>query len=449
MSAEPLSVNSSRSSRSRRSSSSAGSTTEPQTVWYRNREFWFWAVTLLVMAAPWEDLLRGVGLDTAGRYFKFAFAAVTLIGFIKARPMRKAYLIGLWPFYGYLAYALVSSVLGGNIGLSLKELGATIALIASFAVAAYRLRPIDYCRALMLVMFVCCLLSLIVIFAMPSVGVSVATTEAGIDNIGGWHGIFPHKNLFGHIAAFLFGVMLLCGRDLFPFRVSWLAALAVGALCLVGAKSSTAIIIAVILPAFYIAAVKPEGALRFVSLSGVAVVFGTFILFRDQIVHGVLGLLGKNSNLSGRSDIWAECLDEFAQRPVFGHGFGYTKGDAFVSRLQMLFQVSYTHNQYLDVLLNVGILGVAIYLGVIGYACFLAWRSRLSGRTGDARAMLTVLLAGLVISGFSETSGGMLAQLLYGSIFGLTALAARARTEGRSRSSTHRQSASHDPDVPL
>jgi O-antigen ligase len=140
-----------------------------------------------------------------------------------------------------------------------------------------------------------------------------------------------------------------------------------------------------------------------------------------------LGALGKNSSLSGRTGIWQFAGNEIAQHPLFGQGFGATLSEDFRARLKGVFQVEYTHNQYLDVLVNTGIVGLALYGVMIGVAAYAAWRTYGSDRIAAGRNLLTVLLAGWAISAWSETSVGPLALSFFAAIFGLWGVATHAQ----------------------
>src|ERR1051325_5905584 len=67
--------------------------------------------------------------------------------------------------------------------------------------------------------------------------------------------------------------------------------------------------------------------------------------------------LGRDSTLTGRTDVWAAVLPAMRQQPLFGHGFGSFWTDA----RRELYEIPTAHNGYLDVMLELGLVGLAFY----------------------------------------------------------------------------------------
>jgi O-antigen ligase len=101
---------------------------------------------------------------------------------------------------------------------------------------------------------------------------------------------------------------------------------------------------------------------------------------------------------SGRAQAWGGAAEQAADRPVAGYGFG-TENQVYVDRFAASGSQS-PENSYLGVLLQLGVLGLAAFLGF----CFLVLRegSRVVRRTTGsersvAAASLAVFVAGLVL----------------------------------------------------
>lgn len=95
--------------------------------------------------------------------------------------------------------------------------------------------------------------------------------------------------------------------------------------------------------------------------------------------------LGDPTQLTGRVDLWYEVLGFVAQRPWLGWGF-----DAFWSPQRVLqiswalqWQINQAHNSYLEMVANLGIVGVALYILAIGSALIVSARSYVSGSEAD------------------------------------------------------------------
>ena len=68
-------------------------------------------------------------------------------------------------------------------------------------------------------------------------------------------------------------------------------------------------------------------------------------------------LLGRNSTLTGRTDVWAAVLPTMKRQPLLGYGFGSFWTDA----RRILYDIPTAHNGYLDILLELGAVGLAFY----------------------------------------------------------------------------------------
>lgn len=102
---------------------------------------------------------------------------------------------------------------------------------------------------------------------------------------------------------------------------------------------------------------------------------------------------------SGRRDAWESAARRGAQRPVAGFGFA-TESRAFVDRLYS-FQGGVPENSFIGVFLQLGVLGAALLVGLLGSLLAAAARA-LRTVERDARplaaACAAVLLAGLALA---------------------------------------------------
>jgi O-antigen ligase len=68
--------------------------------------------------------------------------------------------------------------------------------------------------------------------------------------------------------------------------------------------------------------------------------------------------LGRDNTLTGRTDVWMALLPAMEQHPLLGYGFGSFWTDA----TRELYEIPTAHNGYLDILLELGEAGLALYL---------------------------------------------------------------------------------------
>src|SRR5690606_16655332 len=147
--------------------------------------------------------------------------------------------------------------------------------------------------------------------------------------------------------------------------IAW-AALAV--VLLVKAASTTvylgiAVVLAVLAAALVMRVATTPRARRtgYIAFAAVAAagVFGGLLL-RDR----VLDLFGKSSDLTGRLEIWQAVWDRAITRPVFGNGFSspWVPWDpAFEGWiLNHGLTVFHAHDMWLDVFLQLGVVGVVL-----------------------------------------------------------------------------------------
>jgi O-antigen ligase len=151
-----------------------------------------------------------------------------------------------------------------------------------------------------------------------------------------------------------------------------------------------------------------------------------------------LGRPGKNAppirrtlfGTSGRAQAWDGALHQIAHRPVAGYGFG-TEQYAFVDRYYG-FDSSVPENSYLGIALQLGVVGLAVLLVLLGVLAAVAWRAlgTLTGRAlAAARACASVVTAGLVLGvtqSYLTTPGNLAASTFWIAALCLPALAAKS-----------------------
>jgi O-antigen ligase len=212
-------------------------------------------------------------------------------------------------------------------------------------------------------------LSLVFVFAVPELGTLDGTVT------GRWRGVFTQRNQLGHTmwrAILIFGLMAWPGTR---WRGLALMGLAGSALLLVGSQSLTAWVVfgglAVFLPTVILLnQFREKSALLLVALF----LLLAFLLVVVGYWESVLEILGKDETLTGRTGIWAASWQQILQRPWLGFGFKvfWVPGNTPVEVFGITgWEAPNAHNGYLDLLLDVGVVGLAVFL--IGYAVAV-WR---------------------------------------------------------------------------
>ncbi|WP_226532629.1 O-antigen ligase family protein [Microbacterium paraoxydans] len=110
-----------------------------------------------------------------------------------------------------------------------------------------------------------------------------------------------------------------------------------------------------------------------IAIGGTALAAATVWALREPL----LGLVGRTSDLTGRSDlIWSKVLERVGEHPILGNGFSspWIPTDPSFDHwiIDHGITVFHAHNMWLDVLFQLGVVGVIL----MGVACLsLLWRS--------------------------------------------------------------------------
>jgi O-antigen ligase len=208
--------------------------------------------------------------------------------------------------------------------------------------------------------------SLLVVAVFPEYGLVHQVTHTGV-----WRGIFAEKNDAAKNLAFL--LTPVCNR-----RILRPLSMAYGGLILgliVMTRSATAIVIVAAYIVFMLGLqlykrMKASHSTFLVLLAGllVAVVAAVgYIEFGE-----ISALLGRDPTLTGRTDIWTVLLESARKRPMLGYGFSAfwtgMEGESGKLYMQMQWFFTYAHSGLLEIVLQLGLVGLAVVLFTLGQA---------------------------------------------------------------------------------
>lgn len=87
------------------------------------------------------------------------------------------------------------------------------------------------------------------------------------------------------------------------------------------------------------------------------IIFGVVSVFTSGATVGLFtDNVGRDTTLTGRTDVWRSLLPVAMNHPILGHGFG----GFWTSETRELFMISEGHNGYLDALLDMGFVGLML-----------------------------------------------------------------------------------------
>ena len=256
----------------------------------------------------------------------------------------------------------------------------TIALAGTTAFGVFlaiRFSFEEQLRLLALVLGVVACVSVLVALLLPEYGVMTGPHS------GAWSGVFFHKNPFGRImvlATLVFFLLVLGSRELRPIA---LPGMALSLALVVASLSQASRIVAIVCLAGVgvLSAVQrlPRRNQLVVPLIG-ATVAALAAVWAIPHEESILGHIGRDPTLTGRTELWVLLLEKVRIHPWLGYGYGaFWLGTTGVSgEIQEALQGWYpihAHNGFLDLVLELGMVGLLIFLpllSIYGYRTY-AW----------------------------------------------------------------------------
>lgn len=243
----------------------------------------------------------------------------------------------------------------------------------------------------------------------------------GYPYYGAWRGIFWHKNQFGLFISFfnlLFLFFSFYYYHVYKIRSFFCGVFYVITFGLVVLSKSATAVIAVLFLSFAFLLLQIWLMIRHKMRAFhyyLLYIFSTIVLIGIYLnIDFLLGLLGKNTTLTGRSALWNYLVSiVIAKHPWFGYGFG-AFWDIASYRMEISqkigwdYQILIADNGFLDILVHLGIIGFIIFLFILIFSFLRA----IKHFSNDIRHKLSflplfiliyILLANLSFSLFMET----------------------------------------------
>ncbi len=194
-------------------------------------------------------------------------------------------------------------------------------------------------------------------------------------------GILGNSNLLAVVALLgiiVFGLQLAAGSVRRGWGIAWLAlAVVIFGLTRSSTMILAAVVAAVVLGAALLMRRSTTPRARTAVYLGLAALAAAGILFVTVFSNLFLALFGKSSDLTGRIGIWADVIELAQQRPWFGWGYsspwiGWVEPfDGLVIRNGV--EQLHAHNAWLDVWLQLGVVGVVLFAAVIVSVLWRSW----------------------------------------------------------------------------
>jgi exopolysaccharide production protein ExoQ len=305
----------------------------------------------------------------------------------------------------FMVYSLASSLWSADVIDSMRKASFLSILILFGYFLAEKYRPEEQMR---LIFAVGCIIAVGCYFA---VGLM---PNRGVMSRGQWNGLFGHKNGLGiYLCLYLFAFFFM-SRKMTLFRLLGFGVVLLGLIAAYKSQSRTGWVTC----AFLILYVCLSRVLsRFKSRDSLSMIYAV-LSFAGVVAWIVVEnfsfftrMLGKDSSLTGRSEIWKDAMWAIGRRFFFGYGYsGFWNGltpessavGVQISSALNGQEFNHAHNAVLTLTLQVGVVGMTI-LAIALFAAFRnAFRAIFVYRSKAAQWYLGILLA-LFVAGADES----------------------------------------------
>ncbi|MEO0839095.1 MAG: O-antigen ligase family protein [Cyanobacteria bacterium J06643_5] len=256
------------------------------------------------------------------------------------------------------------------------------------------------------------LLSLIVCVAVPSYGVVGAGLIVGQEELvhsGAWRGIYNHKTFLGSIMSLGSLILLFCGLDKLQYRHPWtiFSAFLISTFVLLRSTTIAALLIFLIsvLLVLFFQLERKRFDLFITLFLGFSLVGSLLVTVIVSNAENIFNSFGRDATISGRTLIWPLLINKIQERPWLGYGYdtfwkgGWEGEVADIWRALIAgFEPPHAHNGFLEICLDIGFLGLAIFVVWFIFSCLrsLVWLHQ--NQTIEGIAPIILLIHILLLS---------------------------------------------------
>ena len=199
---------------------------------------------------------------------------------------------------------------------------------------------------------------------------------------GVWLGIFTQKNVCAREMLFLLASIIPFKANSALWKAIRILAILTILAVIIGTRSKTALLIMAIVCLIFPAILfvrSVSKALLLTSLLIAVSLVGFAAAVAASAMPQFVAVLGRDSTMTGRTDIWKAVLQAIFKHPLLGYGFAAfwlsLRGESANLILALRWAVPAAHNGFLDIWLQMGAAGLLLFL--VGFV--LAFRSAMAG----------------------------------------------------------------------
>ncbi|MBY6004236.1 O-antigen ligase family protein [Salipiger bermudensis] len=331
-------------------------------------------------------------------------AYAVILGLLALRPV--AFIRALTrnlPMLALVALTFASTFWSISQSVTMRR---AIGLLLSMALAyllATRFTPRQQIQLIGTVLGVATGLSLLAAGAMPGKAFLPGESEL--------RGVFIHKNVLGWIASFCVLIGIVAQSDASRrMRVGGRVLIVTGLAATLASGSATgllSVVTAFVTVATVRTLARKRGAAR---LFAKMVILLASIAALSALIIGLIPLLeflGKDATLTGRVPLWELVVPEIERRPVLGHGYGAFWSEASPAAWRIWeaegWQAPHAHEGYLDLLLGIGVVGLALF-AVVAWLAIARGVHLCSVAPDEGWAWCVAAVVGALVMNLSEST---------------------------------------------
>lgn len=295
----------------------------------------------------------------------FLLSGISLAAFSPRQSLQQV--AAWWPMLLLPAYCLLSTLWSQYPDETLRYALQLAATLGIAVLIAAKVKPPNLLTGL---------------FLLFSVGVILCFAIGRNQDGRAWLGIFASKNAFAGFVvlyAVLSAGVLLDGKAAKALRAAAAVGLAASALLLLRAESTGALLeiipVLMIVAGVVLSRRLSDAQMTFV-LALLAILAAALLVvgmaFSSELLDLLLNAVGKDTTLTGRTDLWSIGLSTIAESPWLGVGYRafWVEGYGPAEELWAMFQLSSGagfsfHNLYISNAVELGLVGLALQIALI------------------------------------------------------------------------------------
>jgi len=364
-------------------------------------EFIFAVLGLLFFTAPLPYELVPSAVDQLYRYFVWGASSLLVLVYHR----RALFVAKQAPFLWGVVVLQVLSFIWSLFPATSADTAREVLQTSTFGLyLATRFSLKQQVRLIAIAFGIGGVLSLLLGLGIPSVGIH------GADHPGAWKGVYDYKNSLGSYMVVGLATSLLLALDQEkPIKKAWWGVILCFMLILLSTSKTSLVGMFLSLGTVFITRrFRWRGRLAVIVIDLGLLVgsLGVTLLISNWV--RLLAGLGKDPTLTGRIPMWGVMIHFIQERPFLGYGRGaFFSGSSPYPRIvggaiSKVFVPPHAHNGFIELALEIGLIGLGLFLLSLGLAYFRAITRAFSARNcGDLWPL--VFLTYLVFNNMTET----------------------------------------------